>query len=89
MMVAYPPAVVGPFVQPVPLHDHIAFLTPVGESISPAKDVLSFLKTNTDPSKVGIGQVTLRSTRLGVTVSARNKLSLGNLKKAIEQSSVT
>lgn len=41
---SYPSTVVGPFVEPASLQDYIAFLTPVGESVSLAKDVLSLLK---------------------------------------------
>lgn len=75
----------GPSVQP----QQVTFITPVGESRTPAKDVLSLLKNNINPGQAGIGDVTLRQTRLGVTVLAADRESLDNLKSAIETNTVT
>ncbi|KAH7963060.1 hypothetical protein HPB52_019458 [Rhipicephalus sanguineus] len=44
--------------------DHVAFLTPVGATDAPARDVLRLLKTNIDPVAKDIRGVTLRNTRV-------------------------
>lgn len=61
----------------------------MGESRTPAKDVLTVLKANIEPSAAGIGEVSLRETRFGVTVLARERQTIVNLQKAVEQSAVT
>ncbi|KAH7933581.1 hypothetical protein HPB49_014036 [Dermacentor silvarum] len=68
---------------------HLAFLTPIGESRDPSGDVLAVLKTNVDPTEAGIGEVDLRSTRLGVTVVAKDRDTIMNLKQAIDACPVT
>ncbi|KAH7933775.1 hypothetical protein HPB49_017038 [Dermacentor silvarum] len=68
---------------------HLAFLTPIGDSRDPSGDVLTVLKSNVDPSEAGIGEVDLRSTRLGVTVVARDRATIVNLKQAIDACPVT
>ncbi|XP_070384953.1 Golgi-associated RAB2B interactor protein 3-like [Dermacentor albipictus] len=42
-------------------HKHVAFLTPVGASATPARDVLRLLKTNVDPHVKDIRDVKLHS----------------------------
>ncbi|KAH7954033.1 hypothetical protein HPB49_015004 [Dermacentor silvarum] len=79
----------GPIPSEPRLHGHLAFLTPMGESRTPAKDVLTVLKANIEPSAAGIGEVSLRETRFGVTVLARERQTIVNLQKAVEQSAVT
>ncbi|KAH7985229.1 hypothetical protein HPB52_024245 [Rhipicephalus sanguineus] len=88
--------------QPVPLgpdtaggpgialrHDHVAFLTLVGTTEAPARDVVRLLKTNIDPAAKGINDVTLRYTRYGVTVFSNTRQSLVNMRTAIEENTVT
>ncbi|KAH7963923.1 hypothetical protein HPB52_023796 [Rhipicephalus sanguineus] len=88
--------------QPVPLgpgtaggpgmalrHDHVAFLTPVGTTEAPARDVVRLLKTNIDPVAKGINDVTFRYTRYGVTVFSNTRQSLVNMRTAIEENTVT
>ncbi|XP_065302956.1 uncharacterized protein [Dermacentor albipictus] len=48
---------------PVAQHKHVAFLTPVATTQTPARDVLRLLKTNVDPTAKDIRDVTLRQTR--------------------------
>ncbi|KAH7933773.1 hypothetical protein HPB49_017036 [Dermacentor silvarum] len=68
---------------------HLAFLTPFGESRDPSKDVLAVLKSNVDPSEAEIGEVDLQSTRLGVTIVAKDRETIVNLKQAIDACPVT
>ncbi|KAL3183343.1 hypothetical protein MRX96_000317 [Rhipicephalus microplus] len=53
--------------------DHVAFLTQVGNTENPARDVARTLKSNIDPVAKGINDVTLRHTRYGVTVFSHIK----------------
>ncbi|KAH7933746.1 hypothetical protein HPB49_016700 [Dermacentor silvarum] len=72
-----------------PMHDHVAFLTPTCQTDAPARDVVRLLKTNIDPAAKDIKDVSLRFTRYGVTVFTNQKQSIQNMKKAIEENSVT
>ncbi|KAH8021082.1 hypothetical protein HPB51_012366 [Rhipicephalus microplus] len=47
--------------------DHVAFLTQVGNTENPARDVARTLKSNIDPVAKGINDVTLRHTRVRVS----------------------
>ncbi|KAH6940820.1 hypothetical protein HPB50_007822 [Hyalomma asiaticum] len=71
------------------MHEHVAFLTPTGRTESPARDVIRLLKSNIDPAAEEMRDVTLRSTRCGVTVFSRTRQSLANMQRAIEANSVT
>ncbi|XP_070382702.1 uncharacterized protein [Dermacentor albipictus] len=52
--------VAGPGAQ----HKHVAFLTPVATTQTPARDVLRLLKANVDPTDKDIRDVTLRHTSI-------------------------
>ncbi|KAL3234656.1 hypothetical protein MRX96_022620 [Rhipicephalus microplus] len=69
--------------------DYVAFLTPVGSTDAPAREVVRVLKSNIDPVAKGIRDVTLRHTRYGVTVFSHMRQSLINMKNAIEENNVT
>ncbi|KAL3203841.1 hypothetical protein MRX96_041683 [Rhipicephalus microplus] len=70
-------------------HEHVAFLTPVGATEAPARDVVRLLKTNIDPVAKDIRDVTLRHTRYGVTVFTNSAQTLTNIKNAINENAVT
>ncbi|KAL3227356.1 hypothetical protein MRX96_048778 [Rhipicephalus microplus] len=69
--------------------DYVAFLTPVGSTDTPAREVVRVLKSNIDPVAKGIRDVTLRHTRYGVTVFSHTQQSLINMRNAIEENPVT
>ncbi|XP_065302952.1 uncharacterized protein [Dermacentor albipictus] len=50
--------------KPGATHKHVAFLTPVGTTATPARDVLRLLKANVDPLGKDITDVTIHRTRL-------------------------
>lgn len=70
-------------------HEHVAFLTPVGATEAPARDVVRLLKANIDPVANDIRDVTLRHTRYGVTVFTNNAQTITNIKNAISENAVT
>ncbi|KAH6920896.1 hypothetical protein HPB50_028113 [Hyalomma asiaticum] len=70
-------------------HEHVAFLTPVGATEAPARDVVRLLKANIDPVAKEIRDVTLRHTRYGVTVLTNNTQTITNMKNAINENAVT
>ncbi|KAH6940884.1 hypothetical protein HPB50_009344 [Hyalomma asiaticum] len=70
-------------------HEHVAFLTPTGRTESPARDVMRLLKSKIDSVAEDIRDVTLRSTRYGVTVFSHTRQSLANMQRALEDNSVT
>ncbi|KAH7965996.1 hypothetical protein HPB49_012540 [Dermacentor silvarum] len=70
-------------------HAHIMFLTPIAPSSAPARDVATLLSANLDPVTVGIGDVSMKHTRHGITVFTDDKQSLDRLKSAIESHAVT
>ncbi|KAH6919936.1 hypothetical protein HPB50_029075 [Hyalomma asiaticum] len=74
---------------PPEAHDHVAFLTPIGRTESPARDVMRLLKANIDPVVQEIRDVTLRGTRYGVTVFTNTRQSITNMQRAIDGNSVT
>ncbi|KAH6920326.1 hypothetical protein HPB50_028684 [Hyalomma asiaticum] len=74
---------------PPEAHDHVAFLTPTARTESPARDVMRLIKSNIDPVAEEIRDVTLRSTRYGVTVFSHTRQSIANMQRAIEANSVT
>ncbi|XP_065281978.1 uncharacterized protein [Dermacentor albipictus] len=49
--------------RPGALHKHVAFLTPVSTTATPARDVLRLLKSKVDPRAQNIRDVTLHHTR--------------------------
>ncbi|XP_070384977.1 uncharacterized protein [Dermacentor albipictus] len=51
--------------RPGALHKHVAFLTPVSTTATPARDVLRLLKSKVDPRAQNIRDVTLHHTRFG------------------------
>ncbi|KAH7963997.1 hypothetical protein HPB51_027767 [Rhipicephalus microplus] len=69
--------------------DYVAFLTLVGSTDAPAREVVRVLKSNIDPVAKGIRDVTLRHTRYGVTVFSQTQQSLINMRNAIEENNVT
>ncbi|KAH8036487.1 hypothetical protein HPB51_000683 [Rhipicephalus microplus] len=69
-------------------HEHVAFLTPVGATEAPARDVVRLLKANIDPVAKDIRDVTLRHTRYGVTVSTNNAQTITNIQNAINENAV-
>ncbi|XP_070382676.1 uncharacterized protein [Dermacentor albipictus] len=69
--------------RPGALHKHVAFLTPVSTTATPARDVLRLLKSKVDPRAQNIRDVTLHHTRYGLTVFTDNDQSLANLEQAI------
>ncbi|KAH6920328.1 hypothetical protein HPB50_028686 [Hyalomma asiaticum] len=70
-------------------HEHAAFLTPVGATEAPARDVVRLLKANIDPVAKDIRDVTLRHTRYGVTVFTNNAQTITNMKNVINENAVT
>ncbi|KAH7985449.1 hypothetical protein HPB51_026824 [Rhipicephalus microplus] len=70
-------------------HEHVAFLTQVGATEAPARDVVRLLKANIDPVAKDIRDVTLRHTRYGVTVFTNNAQTLTNIQNAINENAVT
>ncbi|KAL3203836.1 hypothetical protein MRX96_041678 [Rhipicephalus microplus] len=70
-------------------HEHVSFLTPVGATEAPARDVVRLLKTNIDPVAKDIRDGTLRHTRYGVTVFTNNAKTLTNIQNAINENAVT
>ncbi|KAL3212311.1 hypothetical protein MRX96_051867 [Rhipicephalus microplus] len=69
--------------------DNVAFLTLIGSTDAPAREVVRVLKSNIDPVAKGIRDVTLRHTRYGVTVFSHTQQSLINMRNAIEENTVT
>ncbi|KAL3235453.1 hypothetical protein MRX96_048309, partial [Rhipicephalus microplus] len=69
--------------------DYVAFLTPVGSTDAPAREVVRVLKSNIDPVAKGIRDVTLRHARYGVTVFSHTQQSLINMRNAIEENTIT
>ncbi|KAH8037682.1 hypothetical protein HPB51_015727 [Rhipicephalus microplus] len=65
--------------------DYMVFLTPVGSTDDPARDVAMILKWNIDPVAKGIRDVTLRPTRYAITVFSHKKQSLINIKMSLRK----
>ncbi|KAH7962718.1 hypothetical protein HPB52_017645 [Rhipicephalus sanguineus] len=72
-----------------PLHEHVAFVTPIAPSATPARDSLRLLKENIDPVAHNIRDVTLRHTRYGLTVFARTRDTLTHMRQAIADNAIT
>ncbi|KAH7963062.1 hypothetical protein HPB52_019460 [Rhipicephalus sanguineus] len=71
------------------LHEHVAFVTPIAPSATPARDSLRLLKENIDPVANNIRDVTLRHTRYGLTVFARTRDTLTHMRQAIADNAIT
>ncbi|KAH7962320.1 hypothetical protein HPB52_015470 [Rhipicephalus sanguineus] len=74
---------------PPGLHEHVAFVTPLAPSTTPARDTLRLIKANIDPVEKDIKDVMLRHTRYGITVFSSTLQTLHNMKQAIEENGVT
>ncbi|KAH7961707.1 hypothetical protein HPB52_011558 [Rhipicephalus sanguineus] len=74
---------------PPGLHEHVAFVTPLAPSTTPARDTLRLIKANIDPVEKDIRDVMLRHTRYGITVFSNTIQTLHNMKRAIEENAVT
>ncbi|XP_065302968.1 uncharacterized protein [Dermacentor albipictus] len=74
--------------RPGALHKHVAFLTPVSTTATPARDVLRLLQSNVDPHARNIRDVTLHHTRYGLTLFTDNDQSVANLEEAIAANTV-
>ncbi|KAH7962429.1 hypothetical protein HPB52_016030 [Rhipicephalus sanguineus] len=72
-----------------PLQEHVAFVTPIVPSATPARDSLRLLKDNIDPVAHNIRDVTLRHTRYGLTVFARTRETLTHMRQAIADNAIT
>ncbi|KAH6941182.1 hypothetical protein HPB50_014601 [Hyalomma asiaticum] len=86
---AGPVGTAAPGAVPGARHEHVAFLTPVGATETPARDVVRLLKANIDPVANDIRDVTLRHTRYGVTVFTNNAQTITNIKNAVSENAVT
>ncbi|KAH7963880.1 hypothetical protein HPB52_023753 [Rhipicephalus sanguineus] len=71
------------------LHEHVAFVTPIAPTSTPARDSLRLLKANIDPAAHDIRDVTLRQTRYGLTVFAHSRATLNNMRQAIADNTIT
>ncbi|KAH7963871.1 hypothetical protein HPB52_023744 [Rhipicephalus sanguineus] len=71
------------------LHEHVAFVTPIAPTATPARDSLRLLKANIDPAAHDIRDVTLRQTRYGLTVFAHSRATLTNMRQAIADNTIT
>ncbi|KAH7963916.1 hypothetical protein HPB52_023789 [Rhipicephalus sanguineus] len=71
------------------LHEHVAFVTPITPSATPARDSLRILKANIDPAAHDICDVTIRHTSYGLTVFARSHNTLHNMRQAILDNAIT
>ncbi|KAH7933123.1 hypothetical protein HPB49_008888 [Dermacentor silvarum] len=74
-----------------PRRDHafIMFLAPIAPSAAPARDVAALLKQNIDLVAEGIGDITPRHTRFGLTVFTNEQEYFDRLKSEIERNPVT
>ncbi|KAH7963910.1 hypothetical protein HPB52_023783 [Rhipicephalus sanguineus] len=71
------------------LHEHVAFVTPIAPTSTPARDSLRLLKDNIDPAAHDIRDVTLRQTSYGLTVFAHSRATLTNMRQAIADNTIT
>ncbi|KAH7963906.1 hypothetical protein HPB52_023779 [Rhipicephalus sanguineus] len=71
------------------LHEHVAFVTPIAPTSTPARDSLRLLKAIIDPAAHDIQDVTLRQTRYGLTVFAHSRATLNNMRQAIADNTIT
>lgn len=68
---------------------HQMFLTSAAPSDHVGSEVAALLKENIDPEAEGIGAVTFRASRRGLTVTSRNLVDLDRLKSAISRIEAT
>lgn len=69
--------------------DHALHLRLANPSPSPGKDIVALLKSSFNPSAIGVGPVTFKPSRAGLTVVSKVSAYLDNLETAIKSNSVT
>ncbi|KAH8041152.1 hypothetical protein HPB51_013812 [Rhipicephalus microplus] len=70
-------------------HEHIMFLTPLIPSTNPANEVTKIIKSNIDPMRENIGELTIRKTRHGLTILTNDHNAITRLKNALEKNAIT
>ncbi|KAH9373826.1 hypothetical protein HPB48_007452 [Haemaphysalis longicornis] len=69
--------------------EHTLQLRLTAPSSSPAKDIATLLKSTFVPGEIGVGPVSFRPTRFGLTIASKVKSYLDNLERAITTTPVT
>lgn len=69
--------------------EHVLHLRLTAPSASPARDIATLLKSTFNPADIGVGPVTFKPSRAGLTVTSKVGAYLDNLEQAIVSTPVT